>query len=115
MIVVKPVGPCSSSTGSASAPGTPKAVKEGPIPRTITCLGALPVTMKPPMATLASVRTRMRVERLRGCAAGSPFGLGLGLGVGCGVGVGGGVGLGVGVGGGGVGDGVGVCGVPVAV
>src|ERR1700682_3273221 len=91
MIVVKPVGPWSSITGSASASGTPKAVKEGPIPRRITCLGALPVTMKPPMPTLASVRTRMRVERLRACAAGDTLGLGLGVGVG--VGVPGGVGV----------------------
>src|SRR5437870_8699606 len=122
MIVVKPVGPCSSITGSASGLGTPNAANEGPIPRRITCFGALPATMKPPMPTLASVRTRRRVDRLSACAAGVTLGLGLGVGVGvAGIGVWLGVGLGVGVAGGGVwlgvGLGVGVAGggVPVAV
>ena len=50
-IVVKPAGPCSSITGSASAPLT---VKEGPIARRMTRLGALPVMMKPPIPTPAS-------------------------------------------------------------
>src|SRR5204863_3987307 len=98
MIVVKPGGPCNSSTGSASGLGTPKAANEGPIPRRSTCLGALPVMMKPPMPTLASVRTRIRVERLSACAAG----VGLGVGVGATVAVAVTVAVGVAVEGGGV-------------
>src|ERR1051325_8286499 len=49
-------------------------LSEGPIPRTTTDLGSVPATMKPPIPMLASVRTRRRVETLRGCA---------GRGVGC--------------------------------
>ena len=55
VIVAKLPGPCSSSTGSASTLGTPKWVSEGPMARTSTCLGALPVMMKPPMPTLLPV------------------------------------------------------------
>ena len=62
--VVTPLKPFSSSVGSTSAPGTPKPVSAGPIARTITCLGAAPVTMNPPMSTLSSVSTCMRVEML---------------------------------------------------
>ena len=39
VIVVKPDGPWSSSTGSATGLGTPKFDNEGPMARTITCLG----------------------------------------------------------------------------
>src|SRR5438876_6466945 len=85
MMVTNPGGPCSSKMGSASGLGTPKLAKEGPMPRRTTRLGALPVMMNPPMATLLPVRTRMRVERLRACAGGA--GLGLGVGVGAGVAV----------------------------
>src|SRR6266446_6165270 len=70
VIVVNPAGPCSSSTGSASASGTPDCVNEGPIARRIRCLGPVPVMMNPPMPTLSPVWTRVRVERFRGCAAG---------------------------------------------
>src|SRR5436190_7683216 len=88
LIVVKPAGPCSSITGSASASLT---VKEGPIARRMTRFGALPVMMKPPIPTSAPVRTSIRVERLRACAAvvglGVTGGLGAGVGVGVGVGV----------------------------
>src|SRR5450432_1802258 len=98
MMVVKPLGPCSASVGSASELATPM---EGPIARTITSLGALPVMMNPPMPALSvPASTRSRVERLRACAAG--FGVGVGVGVGVAVGVGVGVGVGAGVG-----DGVG--------
>ena len=76
--VVNPDGPCSSSVGSASASVIPKRVKEGPIARTITFFGPLPVTMKPPMPSLpAAARTFMRVEKLTACAAGTAVGLGL--------------------------------------
>ena len=88
VIVVKPPNPCSSITGSASGSGTPKAAKEGPIPRRSTVLGAVPVIMNPPMPTLASVSTRRRVERLTGCAAAVGLGVMLGVGVVVGVGVG---------------------------
>src|ERR1043165_8170790 len=98
--------PCNSRTGSASALGT--LVMEGPSARSRTRLGALPVTIKPPMPTLSPVWTRMRVERLSACVAG------VGVAVGVGVG-GGGVAVAVGVGGGGVAVAVGVGGVGVAV
>src|SRR5947207_14423065 len=76
MMVTNPGGPCSSKMGSASGLGTPKLANEGPIPRRTTRLGSLPVMMNPPMPTFASVRTRIRVERLSACAA-----PGVGLGV----------------------------------
>ena len=38
----EPLPSRSSRVGSASAPLMPKAVKEGPMPRTATILGALP-------------------------------------------------------------------------
>src|SRR5438105_1503574 len=90
MMVSNPCGPCSSSTGSASASGT---IKEGPRARRMTRLGALPVMMNPPIPTLASVPTCIRVERLSACAAG----VGLGLGVELGDGVADAVAVGVGV------------------
>ena len=46
--------------------------------RTITRLGALPVTMKPPMPTWSPVLTSMRVDRLTVCAAGVGVGVGVG-------------------------------------
>src|SRR5437870_13194684 len=75
MMVTNPGGPCSSKMGSASGLGTPKLANEGPIPRRTTRLGALPVMINPPMATLL-----LRVERLRACAGGAGLGLGLGVG-----------------------------------
>src|SRR5450432_4276635 len=111
MMVVKPLGPCSASIGSASEPVTPV---EGPSPRTITSLGTLPVMMNPPMPALSvPVSTRSRVERLTACAGplpgvgvggagvgvGDPPGVGValppGVAVGSGVPVGSGVGVGV--------------------
>src|SRR5438034_4290987 len=103
MIVVKPAGPCSSITGSASAPVT---VKEGPMARRMTRLGSLPVMMKPPMPTSAPVWTSIRVERLSawadgGVGVGEAVGVAVAVPVGPGVGVGGtdaeavGVGLGM--------------------
>src|SRR5471030_1905479 len=115
MMVVKPLGPCSASIGSASEPVTPV---EGPSPRTITSLGTLPVMMNPPMPALSvPVSTRSRVERLSACAGPLPgVGVGVGVAVTSGVGVGvpgvGDPGLGV-AGGVGVGDGVGVPGLGV--
>src|SRR5437762_5592198 len=76
MMVMNPGGPCSSKMGSASGLGTPKLANEGPIPRRTTRLGSLPVMINPPMPTFASVRTRIRVERLSACAA---PGVGVGL------------------------------------
>jgi hypothetical protein len=61
----------SSSVGSCNAPGTPEFVSVGPIARTITFLGAFPVMMNPPMATLSPVSTRARLEMLTSEAAGS--------------------------------------------
>ena len=55
-------------TGSANGLGTPTLDNEGPIPRSTTCLDWVPVMINPPIPTLASVRTRKRVERLRACA-----------------------------------------------
>ena len=75
LIVTKPAGPCSSSIGSASALGTPKPVREGPMARISTCLETLPVTMKPPMPTLSPVSTRIRVERLTVWAGGVGVGV----------------------------------------
>src|SRR5438105_1785757 len=94
MIVVNPGGPCSSRTGSASGLGTPKPASEGPRPRTVTCLGALPVMIKPPISTSLPVSTRIRVEILRAWAE---AGVGVGVVVGVAVGVSVGVGVGVGV------------------
>src|SRR6266446_9708891 len=114
MMVTNPGGPCSSKIGSASGLGTPELANEGPIPRRTTRLGSLPVMMNPPMPTFASVRTRMRVDRLSGrVAIGVPVGVvvGVGVGVPVGVTVGEAVGVGEGVGGGvtpGVGVGLGV-------
>src|ERR1043166_3519403 len=98
--VTNGLGPWNSSTGSASASGTPKPVREGPMARRSTCLGPVPVMINPPMPTLAPVCTRIRVERLRACAAGDALGVDVGVGIGVVVG------LGVGVTGGGVGVGV---------
>src|SRR5205085_11824714 len=76
MMVTNPGGPCSSKMGSASGLGTPELANEGPIARRTTRLGALPVMMNPPMPTFASVRTRIRVERLSAWAG---AGVGVGL------------------------------------
>src|ERR1043166_475599 len=107
---------------------TPEKASDGPMARTITLLGCVPVTMKPPIRTLSPVSTRRRVEMLpkvggagvaEGLAVGVDVGVGVMLGVvvgvavGVGVGVCVGVGVGVGVGLGGVG--VGVVGVGVGV
>src|SRR5205814_8946312 len=96
VIVTNELGPCSSSTGSASALGIPNWVNEGPMARRSTCFGALPVMINPPMPTLCPVWTRIRVERLSACAAG--VGLGVGVGVVVGVGATGAVAVAAGVG-----------------
>lgn len=82
-IVLNPLGPCSSSVGSASAPGTPKFVNDGPMARMITLLLALPLTINPPISVLSPVRTRSRVEILRSLvvAIGVADGVGVGIGV----------------------------------
>src|SRR6266446_522633 len=82
MMVTNPGGPCSSKMGSASGLGTPEIANEGPIARRTTRLGALPVMINPPIPTLASVRTLMRVERLTACEGGVGVGVGLAVGVG---------------------------------
>src|SRR5204863_380214 len=82
----------SSRVGSASLLVTGRV---GPITRRMTRLGALPVTMKPPMPTSAPVCTSIRVERLRACAAGVGLGIAVGVGVAPGVGVAVDVGVGV--------------------
>src|SRR5688500_3339066 len=93
-------GPRNSRVGSASTSlaGNPNCVREGPIPRIITCFEALPVMMNPPMPALSPRSTRRRVDRLTAWEAGVGEGVGEVPGVGVGVGVG--VGIGVGVGGG---------------
>src|SRR5438045_8702587 len=110
--VVKPLGPWSSSSGSANGLGTPTLDNEGPIPRRSTCLGSEPVIMNPPIPTLASVRTRNLVETLSACAGpgvgltpGDPPTVAVGVAFGVPVAVGVGVTLGDALG---VGDGVGV-------
>src|SRR5664279_1488624 len=128
VIVTKAPGPCNSSTGSASGLGMP-GLKDGPMARMSTCIGAVPVMMNPPMPTFSPVPTRIRVERLRACAGrigvgvgvipgvgvetGVPVGVAVGAGVEVGVTTGVGVGVGVGIIG--VGVGVGLCGVGVGV
>ena len=79
--VTNPDGPCSSIVGSASGFGTPKFPNDGPIPRTSTCLGALPVTMNPPIPTWSPVRINIRVDRLSACAAAGALGVGVGVGL----------------------------------
>src|SRR5450432_3846277 len=102
--------------GSASAPGESS---EGPMARTITFFGCVPVTMNPPMSAFSPVSTRRRVEmfpRVVGIVLGVGEGVAVAVGSGDGVGVVGvPVGVGVGVGGPTVGVGVGVPGVAVAV
>src|SRR4051812_30473980 len=74
--------------------------------RRSTCFCAVPEMMKPPMPTLSPGWTRIRVEKLRGCAAGPGLGVPVGEGeggavavaVGEGDGDGGTLGVGVGVG-----------------
>ena len=56
-----PVPSCNSRVGSAS---TPARGSEGPIARTITFFGCVPVMIKPPIKTLSPVSTRRRVEIL---------------------------------------------------
>src|ERR1043166_2700382 len=85
-----------SSVGLAREPGKGS---DGPMARTITLLGCVPVTMNPPIRALSPVSTRNRVEIFPN-VLGVTVGVELGVGVGVGVGVAGG---GVGVGGGGVG------------
>ena len=72
--------------------------KDGPIPRTSTVLGSLPVTMNPPMPTWSPVRINIRVERLSACAAAGALGVGVGVGLMTGVPVDVAVAVGVGVG-----------------
>ena len=105
----------------ARAPGTPKAVSEGPMARIITLLPAVPVAMSPPIKALSPPRTRRRVEifpKVPGVAVGVTVGEAVGVGVALGVAVG--VWVGVAEGSGvvvalGVGVGVGMGGVGVAV
>src|ERR1044072_8149017 len=62
LVMVAMPAPCSDITGSASALATPTWLRDGPMARRSKCFGALPVMMKPPMATLAPVSTFIRVD-----------------------------------------------------
>src|SRR5438045_8145175 len=73
----------SSSVGSRSGSVTPKSASEGPMPRMIMRLFALPSTMKPVMSTLSPVSTRIRVEILARCD--SDLGVAVGVAVALGV------------------------------
>ncbi len=55
--------------GSASAPANRQA-SDGPIARTITFFGCVPVIMNPPIRTLSPVSTRKRVEMFAKVVAG---------------------------------------------
>src|SRR4051812_38940645 len=99
MIVVNPPGPCISIIGSANGTETPKALREGPMPRTVTRLAAFPVMMKPAIKTLSPVPTLPRVEMLPSRAAGVAVGVAVGEGVGVAVAAGVAVAVGEGVGG----------------
>src|SRR6476646_9142390 len=97
---IRPFGPCSSRVGfwSRSEKGN-----DGPIARTITFFGCVPVTMNPPIKTFSPVSTRNRVEILAswpgtGVGVGVAVGFGVGVAVGFGVGVAVGFGVGVAVG-----------------
>src|SRR5664279_5544384 len=81
VIVANAPGPCSSSTGSArtSAGSIPARVNVGPIARSSTCFGPLPVMMNPPMPYRAlSENTFKRVERLTALPGGIAPGVGVG-------------------------------------
>src|SRR6476619_3995774 len=92
---INPLGPCNSSVGSASLSASSNDV---PIARMITFFGCVPVTMNPPMRTLAPVSTRSRVEMLARVVTGVGLGATDGVGVDVGVAVAVGVGVEVGVG-----------------
>ncbi len=71
-VAMEPPGPTNSRFGSASLPATGR---EGPMARTMTRFGWVPVTMKPPIKTLSPVSTRRRVEmlpRVAGVGVGAP-------------------------------------------
>ena len=55
---------CSSNVGLANTLGTPNGVSSGPMARIMTLFGWLPWTMKPPIITLSSVWTKLRVLML---------------------------------------------------
>src|SRR6202163_1688395 len=78
-----------SRTGSASAPAK-KEETEGPLARTMTLLGWVPVMINPPMRALSPVSTRRRVEMLPSTVAVQE---GVGVEVKAGVAVGAGVGV----------------------
>jgi energy-coupling factor transporter ATP-binding protein EcfA2 len=59
---------CSSRIGSGKTEPTP--LSDGPIPRIITFLGAVPVMMKPAIRTFSPESTRIRVEILSNCNGG---------------------------------------------
>src|SRR5437773_11543781 len=98
VIIWKPVGPCSSRTGSASGLGTPKLASDGPMPRSNTCRGPVPLTISPPIPTSFPVPTNNRVERLIARAPGVNVGVGLAAAVGVGLAVVAGLGVNVGLG-----------------
>src|SRR5215470_6506809 len=73
---------CSSNVGLANTSGTPNGMSSGPMARIMTLFGWLPWTMKPPIITLSSVWTRLRVLMLASDDGGVPEGVGVGFGVG---------------------------------
>src|SRR5213079_1197288 len=90
----------SSRIGSASTSLMPELTSDGPMPRTATSLGALPVMMNPPIITLSPISTRIRVEILSawdGEGVGVSVGVGVGVDVGVEVAIGVAVAVGVGV------------------
>src|SRR5262245_684138 len=87
---------CSSRVGSDNASGIPNCPSDGPIPRTATFLGSVPVRIKPPITTLLSVSTSTRVEIFKARAGGEAVALAVAVGVGLDVAVAVAVGVGVG-------------------
>ena len=59
--MIAPEESCSSRKGFSN---TPVRGSDGPMARTITFFGWVPVTIKPPMSTLSPVSTKVRVEML---------------------------------------------------
>src|SRR6476620_2612141 len=81
-----PAPSCSSNVGLANTLGTPNGMSSGPMARMMTRFGSLPWTMKPPIITLSSVWTKLRVLMLASMDVAGGVAEGVGVGVGFGVG-----------------------------
>src|SRR5262245_11416666 len=79
---------CSSNVGLATTLGTPNGVSSGPMALIMTLFGPLPWTMKPPIITLSSVWTKLRLLMLPRMDVGVGVGVGVAVAVGVGVGPG---------------------------